>query len=73
MTTPHHRSFFTRNTDGTVRVRLKFRGEEATMIEEAAGEMPPVAWLHQTINDAAVRKVRRDRKSKNIAPPKEQA
>lgn len=66
-------NFFRRQADGTVRVRLKWSDDEATLIEEAAGTTPLLAWLHKTINEAAERDVREARAQRHIAPPKEQA
>lgn len=68
---PKH--FFRREPDGSVRVRMKWKDEEATMIEEAAGETPVLEWLYETINAAAERDVREARSQRHIAPPKEHA
>ncbi len=64
---PH---FFAREADGSVRLRIRFQSEEASMIEEAAGSTPVMVWLHQTIKDAARLEVEKQREArKNIAPP----
>jgi hypothetical protein len=62
--------FFAREPDGSVRLRVRFTSEEASMIEEAAGSAPVMAWLHQTIKDAARDEVKRQRDTlQRFAPP----
>lgn len=64
---PH---FFARESDGTVRLRIRFQPDEAAMIEEAAGSTPVMAWLHETIYEAAQAEIQRQRNERNsIAPP----
>lgn len=52
---PH---FFSREPDGSVRLRLRFEGDEASLFEEAAGDTPVMLWLHRTLGEAARRQVR---------------
>lgn len=47
---PH---FFHRQSDGSVRIRIRFTPEEADVIEEAAGSTPLLTYIHQTINTSA--------------------
>jgi hypothetical protein len=64
---PH---FFKRELDGSVKIRLKLKPEEASMIEEAAGETPVVLWLHRTIGATAKKQVREARRRRpEVAPP----
>lgn len=66
----HSPSFFARSADGTVRLRLRFTNEEASLFEEAAGETPVMVWLHQTLGETARRQVREQRKDRpKIGPP----
>jgi len=63
-------NFFRREADGTVRVRIKFRPEEASLYEEAAGDTPVMLWIHQTLNRAAAEEVEAARAARpDIAPP----
>ena len=45
--------FFAREPDGSVRLRIRFDGTEASMMEEAAGDTPLLNWIHQTLSGAA--------------------
>jgi hypothetical protein len=66
---PH---FFAREPDGTVRLRIRFQPDEASMIEEAAGATPVMLWIHKTIREAAKAEVLAQREAmKDIAPPPE--
>lgn len=47
---PH---FFKREADGTVRLRIRFTAEEASLIEEAAGETPLLLYIHRVLGDRA--------------------
>lgn len=47
---PH---FFKRDDNGTVRVRLRFGPEEASLIEEAAGETPLITYMHNVLMSRA--------------------
>jgi hypothetical protein len=52
VTQQHHHSLhrFTRNSDGTVRIRMKFTPEEANDIERVA-DGPLIEWLYAIILD----------------------
>lgn len=66
---PH---FFARESDGSVRLRIRFQPEEASMIEEAAGSTPVMVWLHKAIKDVARAEVEMQRRQRQaIAPPTE--
>lgn len=58
--------FFKRETDGTVRLRLRFSSEEASLFEEAAGAQPLVPWVKRTLIDQAHRQVS---KARSTLPP----
>lgn len=47
---PH---FFKREADGSVRLRIRFTPEEATLIEEAAGETPLLLYIHRVLGERA--------------------
>jgi hypothetical protein len=47
---PH---FFEREADGSVRLRIRFTPEEASLIEEAAGSTPLMLYIHRVLNDRA--------------------
>lgn len=67
-------SFFTRESDGSVRIRLRFDAEEASLYEEAAGMMPVVDWLHHTLATAAQEQVAKARQqSQPKVKPRESA
>lgn len=61
---PH---FFRREQDGSVRIRLRLKPEEASLIEEAAGDTPLVPYMQRVLMDRArihaerARKERRER------------
>ena len=58
---PH---FFDREPDGSVRLRLRFQEDVATLIEEAAGKTPLIQWIHETLAsqaEADAAKAREDR------------
>ena len=74
MNTPrkHSPSFFNREPDGTVRLRIRFDSEEAALFEEAAGETPVMVWLHRTLTTEAKRQVRAARRQRGkVDPPRE--
>ena len=77
MSSPNRRkspSFFTRESDGSVRIRLRFDAEEASLYEEAAGTMPVVDWLHYTLVTAAEKQVAKARlESQPKVKPRESA
>jgi hypothetical protein len=47
---PH---FFRREPDGSVRLRIRFTGEEAALIEEGAGDTPLLLYIHHVLNARA--------------------
>jgi len=64
---PH---FFTRDKDGTVRLRIRLDADEAALIEEAAGTTPVMDWIYATLNDTARRQVdEARRRRRSIGPP----
>lgn len=65
----HSPNFFAREDDGSVRLRLRFDGDEASLFEEAAGDTPVMLWLHRTLSNAAHRQVDARRKKVDVAPP----
>lgn len=67
---PH---FFRRESDGSVRLRIRFDAEEASLYEEAAGKMPVVDWLHATLGAAARQQVDEARKDQPKVRPRETA
>lgn len=73
MTSPkrHSPHFFAREPDGSVRLRIRFENDEASLFEEAAGDTPVMAWLHRTLGEAARRQVRARRQRANVEPPDE--
>lgn len=58
---PH---FFEREPDGSVRIRLRLSSEEASLIEEAAGDTPLVAYMHHVLNERARHHVEQARKER---------
>jgi hypothetical protein len=67
----HSPHFFAREADGSVRLRLRFEGEEAALFEEAAGDTPVMTWLYRTLSAAAKRQVQEQRRNRPTAPPPE--
>jgi len=49
--------FFTRESDGSVRIRFRFSSELASLIEEAAGTTPLMLWCYRTLEAAARRQI----------------
>jgi len=47
---PH---FFKRDHDGSVRVRIRLSPEEASLIEEAAGDTPLIPYMHRVLMSRA--------------------
>lgn len=65
---PH---FFHRESDGSVRLRIRFDGDEASLFEEAAGDTPIMVWIHRTLGEAARRQVKAARETRpRVAPPR---
>lgn len=66
----HSPHFFAREADGTVRLRIRFEGEEASLFEEAAGDTPLMTWMHRTLTEAAKRQVKQQRRRRpRVGPP----
>ena len=63
--------FLAREDDGSVRLRMRFTGEEASLFEEAAGETPIMIWLHRALNETARRQVEDARRKREAIPPPE--
>lgn len=53
---PH---FFRREADASVRLRIRFTPEEASLIEEAAGQTPLLLYIHRVLGDRARYHVRK--------------
>lgn len=67
----HSKKFLARETDGSVRLRMRFQPDEASLFEEAAGDTPIMVWIHRTLVEAARKQVRAARQNRTpIAPPK---
>ena len=67
----HNPSFFERQPDGSVRIRIRFENEEAALFEEAAGNTPVMTWLHRTLMAAATEQVKEQRRKRPALPPPE--
>jgi hypothetical protein len=66
----HNPNFFNREDDGSVRLRLKFDNEMASLFEEAAGKTPVMVWLRRTLETTAKRQVKEQRRLRQqISPP----
>ncbi len=67
---PH---FFSREPDGSVRLRIRFLADEADLIEEAAGAVPLMTWIHQTVIDTARAESERQHaaRQQKFAPPED--
>lgn len=62
---PH---FFRREQDGTVRLRIRFTDEEASLIEEAAGKTPLLVYIHRVLRERARYHVKKSRQSEGYQP-----
>lgn len=49
----HSPHFFVREPDGSVRLRIRFTSEEASLIEEAAGTTPLMLYIHRVLGQQA--------------------
>lgn len=63
--------FFERDREGRAVVRLKFKPEEASLFEEAAGTTPVIVWLYQALNRVAQEDLEEQRLAKAVIPPPE--
>lgn len=62
--------FFTRDNDGSARIRIRFDPEEVALFEEACGTTPIMDWLHETLWEAASAQVETLREARaHISPP----
>lgn len=66
---PFSKHFFNRETNGKVKLRVNLSPEEASLIEEAAGETPLMLYIHGALNKQATRDVREARKLNAVPPP----
>lgn len=67
-------AFFRRDEDGSVRIRLRFEPDLASLIEEAAGRTPLMVWVYRTLERCARADIEAAHKSRpKIAPPAEDA
>lgn len=64
--------FLAREGDGSVRLRMRFTSEEASLFEEAAGDTPIMNWIHQALNEAAQAAVDVARSQRETVPPPEE-
>jgi hypothetical protein len=63
-------SFFRREDDGSVRLRIRFEEDLASLIEEAAGKTPLLVWIYRTLETTARRQVDAARRSRpRVDPP----
>lgn len=67
----HSPSFFAREPDGSVRLRIRFEGDEASLFEEAAGDTPVMVWLHRTLGEAARKQIKAARVNQPRVRPEE--
>jgi hypothetical protein len=68
--TQHSLHFFAREPDGSVRLRIRFDGEDASLIEEAAGEVPLIEYVRDAVNEKAREDVLEARRRRPpVAPP----
>lgn len=67
----HSKHFLAREDDGSVRLRMRFSSEEASLFEEAAGETPIMLWIHRTLKNAGEREVRKLQAKRAELPPPE--
>lgn len=62
--------FFARESDGSVRLRIRFDAERASLIEKAAGDTPLLEWIDRVIYEGAVRDARKlEQLSSEVPPP----
>ena len=63
-------SFFKREGDGTVRLRIRFYPEDAALFEEAAGNTAVIDWIYVTLRNAARQQVQEARERRpQVGPP----
>lgn len=59
-------SFFRREDDRSVRLRLRLSEEEADLIEEAAGDTPLLLYIHRVLNDRARYHIAKSREAMDL-------
>lgn len=64
--------FFSREEDGSVRLRIRFNGPEATLFEEAAGSQPLMEWIYEALNEKAREQIAAREKYTHIPEPAEE-
>lgn len=69
----HSPHFLARENDGSVRLRMRFTGEEASLFEEAAGDVPIMLWIHRTLKNVARQQVEEARAQRRPIPPPDDA
>jgi hypothetical protein len=62
----HSPHFFVREPDGSVRLRIRFTAEEASVIEEAAGATPLMLYIHRVLAQQARFHIERAREGQPI-------
>lgn len=62
-------AFFDRESDGSVRIRLRFAPDLASLIEEAAGRTPLMVWVYRTLEQAARRQIEQTKRAQPPLPP----
>lgn len=62
--------FFRREPNGMVKLRFNLKPEEASLIEEAAGDRPIMLYVHKALVAQARADVRAARKGRIAPPPK---
>lgn len=67
--TKHSPHFFARESDGSVRLRMRFSPEEASLFEEAAGRTPLMNWMHQSLVERAREEIASSRAAREHVPP----
>lgn len=67
--TKHNPYFLAREADGSVRIRVRFDGTEAALMEEAAADGKVLDWIHKTLQEGARRDIAAARASRPVAPP----
>jgi len=66
-------AFFKREPDGSVRLRMRFSPELASLIEEAAGKTPLMVWIYRALETAARRQIDAAKRSQPpLEPPLEE-
>lgn len=64
-----NKHFFHRDRFGKVKLNVNLSAEEASLIEEAAGKVPLMLYIHRALNKQATHDVREARKNLAAPPP----